>query len=81
MIEDFVAYVADIIMMRKDIFAFKTASFVKRHLKAWGNVFHHLWEECVKIKIGFGKFNEDVRIYFRYRKGRRDYKYDKISYK
>lgn len=78
---DFKDYVADLIFLRDDKFAFKTATFVKRHKKAWGNVLHHAWDECVKLGRGFKMFNEDMKIYFKYRKGKREYKYDKLSYR
>lgn len=79
--EDIVEYLKDIIFMRSERFSFKTASFVKRHKKSTGHVLHHIWIEMVKIGRGFRKFNEDMKIYFRYQKRKIDYKYDRTTYK
>lgn len=79
--EDFIEYLSDILFMRVDKFSFKTASFVKRHKKSTGHALHHVWEELAKIGQGFKKFNEDMKIYFRYHKRKMDYKYDRTTYK
>lgn len=42
---------------------------------------HHIWEELVKLGQGFKRFNEDMKIYFRYHKRKIDYKYDRPTYK
>lgn len=79
--EDFYSYLGDILLMRKDRFAFRTASFVKRNKHSIGHKLHHVWDELKKIGRGFRILKEDAKYYFKYHKTRMDYKYDKVSYK
>jgi len=79
--QDFIEYLKDIIHLRKERFAFKTADFVKRHKHSMGHKLHHVWDELKKIGRGFKALKEDVKYFFKYQKGRIDYKYDRADYK
>ena len=68
MSEDFVEYLKDIVFLRQERFAFKTADFVKRNKHWIGHQLHHVWDELKKLGQGFRKFKEDIKYYFRYKK-------------
>jgi hypothetical protein len=79
--QDFIEYLKDIVLFRQERFAFKTAAFVKRHRHSIGHKLYHVWDELKKVGRGFVALKEDAKYYFKYHKGRIDYKYDRASFK
>jgi hypothetical protein len=79
-----VEYVKDPIQGRSDLFAYKTAYFLKRNYSHYshkiGHTLHHIWDELKKVGQGFKKLNEDFKFFVRFQKRRYDLKYDKESY-
>jgi hypothetical protein len=74
-------YILDILFNRQAEFSFKTAYFVKRHKKCIGHTLHHIWEELVKVGIGFKMLNADFKYYWRWQHHKVTYKYDKPTFK
>lgn len=55
--QDFLEYMSDIIFLRHERFAFKTADFVKRNKHSLGHKLHHVWDELKKVGRGFKALN------------------------
>jgi hypothetical protein len=71
----------DILFLRGDKFAFKTADFLKRNKKSLAHTLEHIWDELKKVGRGLRIFKEDIKFYFKFQKGKYDTKYDTQSYK
>lgn len=58
--------------MRGDMFAYKTAYFVKRNYRTFshymhviGHFLHHVVDELRKVKLGFKMLSEDLKFALR----------------
>jgi hypothetical protein len=86
---DFLDYANDIANNRQDRFCFKTACFIKRNWHSFNHkivhkvahTLHHIWEELVKVGIGFKLLSADFKFFVLSQKSKIDYKYDKPSLK
>ena len=56
----------DILLLRGDRFAFKTADFMKRNKKSLGHTLYHIWDELKKVGRGLRFFKDDLKYYFKF---------------
>jgi len=65
-----ISYISDPFRGRGDLFAYKTAYFLKRN---WSHYSHsishtcsHIWDELKKVGLGFKMLNEDFKFFIRF---------------
>ena len=68
--EDFVQWQKDMLVGDSNVFAYKTAYFVKRNYSHYthkiGHALHHIWDELKKVGLGFKMLNEDFKFFIRF---------------
>jgi hypothetical protein len=68
--EDFVQWQKDLWVGDSNVFAYKTAYFVKRNFKHYthsiGHTLYHIWDELKKVGLGFKMLKEDFKFFIRF---------------
>ena len=79
MSNSFKEYILDILLMRSDPIAFKTAEFCKRNFNRVKTTLQHIMYEARKLKMGFIKMKHDIGFAVGFNRDRFHSKYNKVN--